>query len=70
MSLLAAVLIFQSLVILILLYWVNTLLNKCMSGSFYEYQLSKGVAHDKKKSSIKEVDLKEESDADDLAYIM
>lgn len=70
MEIVTAILIFQSLIILILLYWVNTLLNKCMSRSFYDYQISKGMAKSEKSGSMNKVDLKEESDAEDLAYIM
>lgn len=70
MSLIEFVLIFQGALIFVLLYWVNALINKCMSQSFYDYQQSKGMAKVEKRDKMDGVDLKEESDAENLDYIM
>lgn len=69
MNIVGYVLIFQSVLIVVLLYWINTLLNKCMSGSFYEYQVSRSVAKRSKQDNIEKVDVKIDEDAEDLAYI-
>lgn len=53
---------------LVQLYWINALINKCMSKNFYDYQSTKGL--DKKDKQGKMLTVEAEADEpENLDYL-